>query len=73
MTDHLPEFESDDEIEAFFDSADLDELDLQEALEIQIATHVGLVVEGPCEMVETGSAATTSSGHIDAPGELVPY
>jgi hypothetical protein len=70
MTDNIPEFETDEELEAWFDRADLASLDLVEALEVQIAKHVQLVVDEPWDMVETGSASTATSGHIEAPPVL---
>jgi hypothetical protein len=71
MSEQLPEFESDDELETWFEEVDLTQYELEEAVEVQIGKNVNLVLEDPWVITESESAATTTSGQIDS-SELVP-
>jgi hypothetical protein len=69
MSDY--EFETDAEIEEWFEETNLSELSLVEALEVRIDRHVRFAVEEPWTVAFTGSSATTTSGRIDLSHELV--
>jgi hypothetical protein len=71
MSEQLPEFESDDELETWFDGADLAQYELEEAVEVQIGKNVRLALEDPWVITSSESMATTTSGHIDS-SDLVP-
>ena len=58
MADDLPEFDSDQEIIDWFKSADLEEYDLQEALEVTVASKVGLSFSKPWHAIQSPGAAT---------------
>ena len=55
----LPEFESEDELRDWFDTADLSAYQLDDALELAVATRVHLVVGD--EDVLQGTSGTTGS------------
>ena len=69
MSDY--EFESDEELEAWFEDADLSKLSLVEALEVQIDRHVMFAVNEPWFVAFSESSATTTNGRIEADEELV--
>lgn len=55
----LPEFQSDDELREWFDSADLSSLSLDQVLEVVVATHVQLVVgDEPQTALSTGTTGS---------------
>jgi hypothetical protein len=58
MAENLPEFDSDQEAIEWFKSADLDEYDLQEALEVSVASKVGLTFAQPWHAIESPGATT---------------
>ena len=63
MADEFPHFESDDELEAWFDEADLRVEDLEPALEVEIGDSVEIVLDEPWAQVGVTSA---SSGVIES-------
>jgi hypothetical protein len=69
MPQELPHFESDDEMREWFDTADLSEYKLDQALEVAVATHVRLSVGNePAEFADRTSGAT---GTLRDPVRLV--
>lgn len=63
MSSDLPEFESDEELEAWFDEARLSVDDLEPALEIDVGDRVELVFEEPWES-NLSSVTSASSGTV---------
>lgn len=58
--EELPEFDSDDELREWFDTADLSAYALDDALEVVVATQVHLVV-GDEEVAPEFSSGTTGT------------
>jgi hypothetical protein len=60
----MPEFESDAEMTSWFESASLDDYELDDALEVEVSGRIGLIVDEPWTIVVGAGVATTTSGHI---------
>ena len=56
MTD-IPHFNTDEEMVEWFESANLNDYDLAEALEVQVATKLGLTLMDPWAFAENASTA----------------
>jgi hypothetical protein len=69
MPQEFPDFDSDDEMREWFDTADLSEYRLDQALEVAISTHIRLSVgDEPTGSVDSTSGAT---GTLRDPVRLV--
>jgi hypothetical protein len=70
MPDPIPDFEREDDLVEWFESADLSDYDLVEALDVEIADKVALTLEEPWEATSTRSVGATgtftASGNITA-------
>lgn len=68
MSNELPEnFASEEELAEWFENADLSQYRLDEALDVVVATHVSLSVEGAAESEAAevaGQTGTTGSLHL---------
>jgi hypothetical protein len=69
MSENFPEFETDDELEAWFETADLSVHDLERALEVMMSSRIGLILEEPWTAADSAASSTTTSGRIE-PREL---
>lgn len=66
MPKDLPNFESDDELVEWFETADLSEYELDEVLGLSVAQHVTLSIQEPWEPERAaGSAGATASIKVD--------
>lgn len=62
MGNHFPEFETDGDLEAWFDNADLGVDKLEPALEVEIGDSVELVLDEPwSKLHDVSSVSATSS------------
>jgi hypothetical protein len=59
VSNQLPEFETDDELEAWFEDADIRVDELEPALDVEIGDHVELVLDEPWT-IHAGSASAPS-------------
>ncbi len=69
MPEHFPEFDSDDEMRDWFDTADLSAYCLDQALEVVVATHVKLSVGE--EPASSGKTTKGAIGTLREPIRLV--
>ncbi len=67
MPEDFPEFGSEDEMREWFDTVDLSQYDLQQALEVVVAHRVRLSVGEP----EAGSGTVGATGTLREPVHLV--